>query len=74
MLCCLNCVSLYLQMNTCISLMSAVATFYIMLQESECLFTLSTNSPPCVIGLVKNENRCLISISFNGVVVIEQAF
>ncbi len=69
MLCCLNCVSLYLQMNTCISLMSAVATFYIMLQESECLFTLSTNSPPCVIGIVKNEKRCSTSNSFSGVVV-----
>ncbi len=71
--CCgLNCVILYLQMNTCISLMSAVATFDIMLKELECLFTLSANSLPCVIGIVNTEKHC--SISFSGVVVTVHAF
>ncbi len=61
-------------MNTCISLMSAVATFDIMLKESECLFTPSANSPPCVIGIVKTRKRYSISVSFSGVVVAVHAF
>ena len=67
--CCgLNLVSLYLQTNTCIRLMSAVATFDIMLKESVSIYTkckpalLSettyTIAHQHVIGIVNTDKQC----------------
>ena len=83
--CCgLNFVRLYLQTNTCISLMSAVATFDIMLKESVSIYTkckpalLSeityTIAHQHVIGIVNTHKRRKLSISCSGLVVKVCAF
>ncbi len=63
----LNCVGLYLQTNTCISLIPAVAKFYIMFKGLECLCTLSAYQ--LVIGILKNKKLYITSISFSGIEV-----